>query len=177
MNGSIDDDIYKSTYRLLLTHAKDEYDELSGIWRDLERKAQANIAIAGVFIAGTSVAFRVIETPDIMSKGLLIASIALLATAALISIFVLEVIEVQIIEEASNVSEASKVIFEKDCNHAAQEKLREFVTLRIEAWVSASKDVSLANAKKAHHLANAQAFLRAAVITTSLLLGYAAWTS
>jgi hypothetical protein len=177
MSDPIDDDIYKSTFRLLLSHAKDEYDEHSSIWRDLDRKAQGNIAICGIFMAGVTVIFRVVFDPDVFTKALLTASFIFPAVAAFLSIKVMQVVEVQAIEGASDIAKASKEIFDCDENNKAKEKLRLFVTTRIEAWVSVTEDVAKANKEKAHFLAMAQSLLRAGVFSSGFLLCYVLWLS
>ena len=126
-------------------------------------------------MAGLTVIFRVVVDPDIFTKALLSASYIFPAVAAFLSIKVMQVIEVETIEGASDVIKASKEIFDCDDNNKAKEKLRSFVTTRIEAWGSATEDVVKANAEKARLLAMAQSLLRAGVFSSCLLLGYVLW--
>ena len=74
---------------------RDEYKEISDIWRGLETKAQGNIAIAGIFIAG---AFAFIAKPETgihwLEKQFLIASLVFLVISVVSSVLVLKVREV-----------------------------------------------------------------------------------
>lgn len=159
----VEDDIYKSTSRLLLGHVKAEYDELGETWRDIERKAQTNIAVAGIFLTGTSVVFRMVGDPSWIMKLLFFLAFVLLALTALLSLRALLVADYESLEDSADVLVAAQKIFASPDNDSAKTAIREFVLERVTKLKEANEHNHKVNNRKAEKVARAQQVLIAGV--------------
>ncbi|MBI3562930.1 MAG: hypothetical protein HY080_14565 [Gammaproteobacteria bacterium] len=169
----IDDDIYKSTSRLLLAHVKAEYYDLTNTWRDLERKAQINIAVAGIFITGTSVVLRTLEHPSGAMKLLFLTAFALLALTALLSLRALLISDYESLEDSDEVLTAAQTIYNADDNHTAKQAIRLFVLERVTKLHAINRKNFEANNNKADKVAFAQKVLIVGVSLVIVAVGSA----
>ena len=170
MSDQTDDGIHKSVSRLLLGHAQKEYEDLCNTWRDLERKAQGNIAIAGIFLAGTTLALRVLESPTTVQKTTIMISLLLLSLSIIQSIRVLFTKEVSAMEDSTEVRVAAEDIFNTYSDQEAKEKIRRFVLKRLVQWEFVNQDVHRVNGIKANILSSAQRLLMASILVVVFLL-------
>ena len=84
MSDPTADEIRLDLTDLYLRRCKEEYEELSDIWRDIERKAQGTVAIAGIF---GFMYFRAVESGGGMVAVLFTAvCVGLLGLSALFSV-------------------------------------------------------------------------------------------
>lgn len=163
-NKSLSEGIYRSSSRLLLNHAEMEYSELSDTWRDIERKAQGTIAIAGIFSAGIVAILKDAYPASFLLCLFLTLSFSCLVISTIEAILALFVSEVVCIEDSENLIYEAKSIFDSRSEEEAKETIRIFVMNRLEHWKVAIESLSAANRKKVRSLEIAQKFMFASVI-------------
>jgi len=163
-NNGLSEDVYKTSSRLLMNHAEMEYSELCETWRDLERKAQGTIAIAGIFAAGIVGVLRLSSVPDGLLMVFLVLSFLCLIISIIQAILTLFVSEVICIECSVDVIDDAESIFLSGDDEEAKGCIRRFVMNRLVHWKDAIESLDSANRKKAGSLELAQRFLLASVV-------------
>src|SRR4028119_24929 len=82
----------KELRKQAITNSYDEYKELIATWRNLDTKAQGNITIAGIFIAGAfGYISKVDGQPALYEKLFFGLTIVLLITSVILAILVLRI--------------------------------------------------------------------------------------
>ena len=142
-----------------LSHAKTVYDDFAATWRDIERKAQGNIAIAGIFLAGSSLIFRTVENPSCSLAVVFFISVALLAISAIVSVFVLLVSEMEGIEDIEVFRKIAENSVEADDSENAKESYIDFLLKQIQSWEKTCVGLYNENSIKAKRLKAAQIIL------------------
>lgn len=170
MSDKISPDIVKSTSRLLISHVKEEYNELCANWRDVERKAQTNLAIIGIFIAGILLVLRIYPDPSTFRIILVFISLLLLSLTAIFSLLALMIKEVDTLEDSRDVLDASQEIFNSKNDKQATRLLRNFVSDRLEAYNSLNRSVHSVSQKKAKNVYIAQWLLITSIISVATLM-------
>jgi hypothetical protein len=160
---AIEDDVHKSTSRLILDHAHRENAEESAVWRDLDRKAQGTTAIAGIFLAALSLVVPALNTLPMLLSIVFAVAAFLLGATAIQSVRVLFVREVDSIEDSTEFREAAQDILCAPHNAIAKYKLRSFVIQRAQRWEQVNKGLHEANGEKADKLTLAQRLLISAI--------------
>lgn len=160
----ISDEIYKSTSRLLLKHAMSEYDDLSETWRALEHKAQANVTIAGIFIAALALSFRFMPNLDFVARVTAFLTLVGLTFSALQSLRVMLVKSVETLEDSSDVRKAARTILESTCDQDAKKAIRTFVFDRLQSLERINQGIHRHNEEKARKLHIAQWMLVISVV-------------
>ncbi len=151
-------------YDLCFDHAKYVYDDLADTWRDIERKAQGNVAIAGIFLAGVSLMYRSVDTPSDALNVASFLSVLFLAASAVCSVRVLLVSEMEGIEDLKDIRRDIERIALGDSLEVAEDQYRQFRAARVREWVRVNAGLSAENAKKAYRLKNAQRILMVGIL-------------
>ncbi len=163
------DDLHKSIARLVLDHARREYDESNETWRDIEQKAQGTIAIAGIFLGGGFALVRSFGSLPPCS----IAWFALAGAGMLVSIVTaiaaLLVRTVVTLETSDHFRERAEALIA--ASHTPAEfktRIRELVFDHARNFDAASAEVDAINSKKAGWVGWAQMSLLVAVLLTAV---------
>lgn len=168
MNLNLSEDVLKSTYRLMLAHVKDEYQLQCARRRDIERKAQGNIAISGVFIAGTLLVLKTSESPPMFLLITLGLTIFFLAFTAVYSLLALNVETVYVIQESDFVINTADKILVSTSDAEAKVALREFVNERLHVYKGNNQGLERANNNKEYSLEQGQNLLMASIYTFTI---------
>lgn len=148
----------------------DEYKELIAAWRNLDTKAQGNITIAGIFIAGAfGYISKVNQQPAIYEKALFTLTISLLITSVILAVLVLEIRTIFSAPLGNFVSENVKNISEVTDESDFVEYSRRIFYFHVARWQSVNLELTLANKNKGERLRQAQRFLLAAILVAALL--------
>lgn len=164
------DDIHKSVSRMILDYCKAQYEELCGIWRDLERKAQGTVAISSALLAGLLVYLRFLDSPSLVHVAFILVSLGLLLTSALFSIRALIISEVDCMEDPSTIRKAGDEILSQTDDSEAKAALRSFVSSHAKKWNDISDNLHEVNQGKAGWVQKAQQRLYLAVIATGITI-------
>lgn len=163
----------------VITAAKENYAEQSAIWRDLERKAQGNIAVCGVLLAGILAFIRMfltenlIQVPVLQSgvfwvfapwvfKFVLTISIVYLFKSILLALQVLNVRECDSPPHAGAIQDMVTDLLDAG-DVADPQRVCNLHYDQIASWSVANNSVADANAVKASDLWRAQRALCIAV--------------
>jgi hypothetical protein len=150
---------------------RDDYDKLTETWRSLENKAQGNVAIAGIFLAGAFAFIREIgKGSHLYEKLILSFTITSLVIGVILSVLTLRIRLVAFPPVGENVHRLVRDLLR--INDAAEllSRMPLFFNDRIAEWRIVNKAVSDANRSKARHLWRAQLFLLAAILMIAVLL-------
>ncbi len=139
--------------KLLLDHCQFEYNDLSDTWRDIERKAQGEIAIVGIFLIGGLTFLRFFIPENLVAFGLIALSMAILVVSALLAISALLVDEVETVQPIGDVRE-----FLKSCS--GEDALRAY----LDRWEIVNTDLSNKNYRKSAWVLRSQYALMGGVI-------------
>lgn len=146
-----------------------EYKDISDIWKNLETKAQGNVAIAGIFIAGV---FAYIEkiSPNLRSheKFLIAASIICLVISICSSIFALAVRETTTAPLGAGTDHYGTALLALN-DQDFLVRIPEFFPDMLSAWKRYRSAAKEANRSKASSLRVGQFFLIGAVSAVAIL--------
>jgi transcriptional accessory protein Tex/SPT6 len=151
--------VIKSTSRLLVQHARDAYQHEAEDWRDIDRKAQGVVAICGIFITAAALSLRNLPSFTFIGHLALFALVVVVLIGAWWAISALRIAKIEHgVERTSDVIDRAKeIIFEDDSDSAAaQQRIRQFVLDRAEAWSKAREALESVNHKKADLILSAQ---------------------
>jgi len=117
--------IKKSTSRQLVYYVEREYNEIASTWRDIERKAQGNIAIAGIFLSG--IIFVLSTKPHCTVYLPLFCSVFCILYCIYSSIRALLVSSFDTIEDGDAILKDASEIFaiETNRNYGKKDKIKE----------------------------------------------------
>jgi hypothetical protein len=152
-----------------LTASYDEYKELSAAWRNLDTKAQGNITVAGIFIAGAFAYLTKFTQPGIVEAGILSFAILFLVACVVLSVLVLQVREVPPHYLGGFMRDMVSDL-EGKTDKEFREYLPAFYTLHARKWNESSEKLINANKGKGKRLWQSQVFLLAAIFTAALLV-------
>ena len=152
----------------LLTSCRDEYKDRSDIWRGLETKAQGNIAIAGIFIAGVFAFLRDVSgSADLVERALLGLTVITLVGSVVLSVRALRVQDAP----PPPMAAAIQPIWEHldMANHDLRNRLWTFLRDYSDLWCSANAEMKRLIGLKASHVSKAQALMVIAVLLVAAL--------
>ncbi len=152
-----------------LAAQKEEYQELSETWRQLETKAQGTIAVSGVFLAAAFAFVRQLTaSASIFERVLLIVGIALLVLSVSLSIWALRIRRVPkapigdaIDRLVSNLEQRGEQI--------SQDRLANLVHEQTRMWRRTNESVQVANNGKAKRVFAAQCLLLSAILVVAVV--------
>jgi hypothetical protein len=160
----------ESLLKTALDAYRDEYEKLAEIWRSIEVKAQGNIAIAGIFIAGAFAFVRDIIRPSPnCQKHIFVVALGLLVASVIFSLLALRTRSMlrppggEIVSKL--VGDLLPLISEKDF----EDRMPAFIENQIKGWKQSVEGVRKANEDKASHLWVAQLSLLAAILLVAVL--------
>ncbi len=168
-------DVGEALARHLLESHQQEYLRLIDTWRMLEGKAQALVAIAGIFLGGM---FGFAK--EIRGQECILCKIAIIVVIILLSISVersVRALRVRVIETAPTAAMTKRMVDILLAVKDATERSARFVPFlfdRARGWESTLRDHADANEEKAAALSQAQGFLFYAIVVAALLV---AWTT
>ena len=151
-------DAQPQTAALLLEHCRTAYMAEADDWRDVERKAQGTVAIAGIFMAGALVVLRSVQQLGSTESLLLFATILALAITAVVAVMSLLVREVYATEPGQDVKASAQAVFDAS-DDQIDDAFFELVRERTDYWIEARKSLSDAGTKKAGLVFMAQLLL------------------
>lgn len=160
----------KETLRkAVLDSYRDEYKEYADNWRNLETKAQGNVAVAGIFIAGV---FAFITKTDSalneIEKFFFFLAIGFLVSSVIFSIFVLRTRSVPVPPLGSFMDYTVKRLLVVD-NADFHERLQRFGSDHFNTWRKVMAETEKAIRLKADRLWIAQILLMGAILTVAIL--------
>jgi hypothetical protein len=160
----------ESLLKTVLDAYRDEYEKMVGSWRGLEGKAQGNIAIAGIFIAGAFAFVRdIIRTSPNYQKHIFVVVLVLLVVSVINSLLALRIRSVpgppggEMLSKL--VGDLLPLISEKDF----EDRMQAFIGDQIKGWKQCVEKVREANGDKAVYLWVAQLALLAAILLVAAL--------
>ncbi len=159
----------ESLKQTVLDSYREEYKDYADNWRNLETKAQGNIAVAGIFIAGVfAFLTKGNYTPNEYDRFLLLLSIGFLVASIVASIFVLQTRTVKVPPLGSFVDYQIKRILKVD-DADFHERVRRFGLEHFNKWREVMDAMDKTVQSKADRLWIAQILLMAAILSIALL--------
>lgn len=162
--------------RQALDYAILEYKDVVETWRDIERKAQGTVAIAGIFIAGVVALQGKLSSTSCAVSASLAVVIALLTLTVVCSIVSMRVSSIEALTGTDEVLKMAKASVERasraDGATTSPEFWEELATLISEP----TQAVHAVNRRKADWVAVAQITLGIAVLIVGVLLTIATFT-
>jgi hypothetical protein len=156
--------------KTLLDSYKDEYKELAEVWRGLETKAQGNIAIAGIFIAGVFVFLREINPHTLWVEKLILGiAVILFVISVFFSIFVLQVRQVPL-PPMGSFADHMFVDLLRFNDDELRQRIGFFINDQAKAWKEVKQGILTTNETKAANLWLGQQFLLFAIAAIAVLI-------
>jgi hypothetical protein len=159
-----------------LVASYDEYKELTGAWRNLDTKAQGNITVAGIFIAGAFGYLTKFTEPVAFEAVTLSLTVVSLVLCVVLSVLALRVREVPphylgdfMREMVGNLEDKTDEEF--------REYLPAFYTIQAKGWGESSKELIAANESKGRRLWQAEVCLITAILLAAVLVVFRLITS
>ncbi len=148
----------------------EEYKELTETWRSLESKAQGNIAVAGIFIAG-SLAYLEKLSPQLQrhEQVFLLIAIACLIVSVILAILALKTQTITPPPLGSFVAYYSTKLVKIETEATLQTYLESFFAEHVSLWGVVIGQVKESNDSKAQYLWSAQRWLIAAIFAVAAL--------
>ncbi len=159
----------ESLLSTVLESYRDEYKEIVDTWRNLEAKAQANVAIAGIFIAGAFAYLRENAVPMHLYQKILLSSgiICLIITIGF-SIVALRVRRLPAPPLGDYIDRLVRDLLEVD-NDEIIERMPHFMNDQIAGWRIVRNEYVKSNQLKAKFLWIGQILLVAAILAVGVL--------
>jgi hypothetical protein len=155
--------------KILLDLYQEEYNEYAVNRRNLETKAQGNVAIAGIFIAGLFAFITKTDYhPNHIESFLLLLVLVFLVSSIIFSVLVLQTGRVPIPPLGSFAGYSVKRLLQID-ETDFDERLRRFSGDRIYIWRTVIDKIDKGVKVKAKRLWIAQVLLMAAILSVALL--------
>jgi len=146
-------DVVKTSY-------VEEYKDLQDTWRDIERKAQNTVALAGIFLGGILAFVRnLAATPFNLERFLLIATIILLSVSLFHCILVLKARMIAWPLRGVYVEKLVTDLLKLTSEEFDEKRYTAFVGDQTKTWKQVNNDIYKANLDKARHLWIAQIFI------------------
>jgi hypothetical protein len=147
----------------------DEYKELIAIWRNIDIKAQGNITVAGIFIAGAfTYLSKISQKPEDYEQVLFVLAIMFLVFSVILSILVLWIRNSPHPPLGDLLVPVAKRMLDLDDETFHEYWVEVFYT-RVDAWTSARHLLRSSNETKGHLLWTAQMFLVIAILWAASL--------
>ena len=149
----------------------EEYKEQIETWHNLESKAQGNIAVAGIFIAGSLAFLEKLGGQQLQQheKFFLLAAIGCLIVSVILAIFTLKTQTITAPPLGSFVSHYTRRLVKIDAEANLQDYLKSFFSEHVSCWEAVMDQVREANAFKAQYLWAAQRWLIASILAVAAL--------
>jgi hypothetical protein len=149
----------------------DEYKERIAAWRNLDTKAQGNVAIAGIFMAGAFayISKAVCQQPAFLELLLFGLTVLLLMVSTVLAILVLQIREMPRPPLGTYVSKIAKDLSAVGRDKEFQIYARKRFDRHTEEWGDANIQLASKNNEKGRYLWRAQLFLLAAISAAALL--------
>jgi hypothetical protein len=164
----VSDGVYKSVADFVLDHGAARYKELSEVWRDVERKAQGTVAIAGVFVGGVLALSRNLEVQVDLVRYFSLAGFVALAVSCLCALLALRLKEIILMTSDEIVLSGAKDILTELSDTGAQRKLRAFLGQMAERWATLNRLIERANRRKMRWLRCSHWTLAAGLLSSTL---------
>lgn len=169
------EDIRLRLAREVLDAAAKDFERTLDTWKGLEGKAQATVAVAGIFIGGTFAIVRDMGGAATLHRVLAGAVVALLVAAVLSAVMALRIRFVTGPPSAANLQAVLADLFALTDAQMAQRELA-YVQDRIRLWRAGIDEHDRANQAKARWIGRAQvclllAILAAAGLVMAMLVG------
>jgi hypothetical protein len=147
----------------------DEYKELVNIWRNIDSKAQANITVAGIFLAGAfAYLSKVSHHPDIYEQVFFVFAIVFLIISIVLSIMILKIRDLPHPPLGEFLEPAARLLLAlNDADFTAY--MPGLFNSHADAWTDTKEQLRAANRSKAELLWAAQVFLIIAIAWAALL--------
>ncbi len=157
----------------VLSAYEQEHTRLVETWNSLESKAQATVAIAGIFIGGMLALAKDItpETGFLARIIILVPTIILLATV-LCAALALTIQTVEDAPEGDNVRAFVDDLLAVDTAEELSERMPRYLGDRSKIWSATNSEHFAANEQKAGWIQRAQWLLFAAIVTAALVVGW-----
>lgn len=156
--------------KALLDSYKDEYKELAEVWRGIETKAQGNIAITGIFIAGVFIFLREINSQTFWAEKLILGlAVVLFIISVYLAIFALQVRQTRF-PPMGGFADNMFIDLLRFGDVELCERLPRFINDQANAWSQVKEDIIASNEVKAAYLWWAQQFLLFAVAAIATLI-------
>jgi len=160
----------ESLLKTALDAYRDEYEKMAEIWRGLEGKAQGNIAIAGIFIAGAFAFVRdIIRASPNYQKYIFVVALVLLVFSVFYSLLALRTRSVQSPPGGEIASQLVGDLLPRINDKDFEDRMPAFIRDQIEGWKPCVEEVRKANEDKAAYLWVAQRALIAAILLVAAL--------
>lgn len=159
----------ESLGKLVLESFFDEYREYTENWRSLETKAQGNIAIAGIFVAGVfAFLTKSGSTPDVYERFFLLIAIFLLIFSVIFAMLVLRTRIVPIPPLGSFMDYSARHLLLL-AESEFPERFRRFNSDHTNTWREVISKTTKSLRSKAFYLWIAQVLLMSAIISVAIL--------
>lgn len=166
--------LLEKLFKFALESLKDEYSELCDNWRSIDTKAQGNIAVCGIFIAGSLAFVRTLpDTPDQNTLLLLTVAILCLLFSTVLSLLVLKVRTVPSAPSGTEISELVNDLTRPESFE--QDDYERFLGEQLRMWQKTNEKVFENNRDKVRCLFLAQLGLMAALFVSVATAIYETW--
>ena len=152
-----------------LAASYDEYKELTGAWRNLDAKAQGNVTVAGIFIAGVFTYLTAFPNLGVFEAVVLTATILFLVACVIFSVLVFRVGEMPPHYLGDFMREMVGDLQEKTDGEFPEYLLR-FYTAHARGWDKSSKQLIKKNKHKGKRLWQAEVCLLIAILSAAVLV-------
>jgi hypothetical protein len=176
--GQVSDDVHKSIARLMLEYGRLEFADVCETWRDIERKAQGTIAIAGVFIAGVVALLTRFEWLPCYVSAILAGVILLLVVSVLLAVRGLFVSKYDGLRDSAEVFREAEEVLTAASDADAKKAIRTFVKNMADDFSTTNMEIHKVNGRKAEWVLRAQLCLACGAVVTGVLmmvLVFASW--
>lgn len=147
----------------------EEYNELLATWRDLERKAQNTVALAGVLLGGALAFVRNIgASTDSLEKFLLTATVGLLSMSLLSCWFVLRTRWTPGPPSGKYIEKLATDLLKLKAAQLTNERYAGFIVNQAVKWNTVNRAIYKANLEKASHLQVGQFFVVASLAVVAI---------
>lgn len=158
-------------FKAALDAYKDEYGELYQTWRNIEAKAQGNVAIAGIFLAGLFAFLRDIAPETFWwQKALLVTAGCALGISVLLAALVLKVRTRLSPQVGRNIEALVRDLTRLSDESDLIGRLPAFASDQMEVWRSTVSQLEDIVQGKAKNLRCAQIFLALGVVAIVILV-------
>ncbi len=163
-------DLRRDLRNQILEAYRDEYKELCFNRQNLDVKAQGNVAIAGIFLAGIFVFIRDVGKFSCFEKVLLITLIVCLVASVLLSILALIVRKITDANLGNNIKALVERILEESDFEKLKEASAQSPTDQKNLWEKLTPDIRKINTEKGWYLLIGQILLLAAITAAVVVL-------
>ncbi len=156
---------------------RQENQELSSQWTNLDGKASAAITVSGVFLAAILAFIRELNaSASDLEKGILTAALVLLIACTILALLVIRLRPVTAIPCGKPLVEMIDDLVAA-ADGTSDERLRNFARDHARLWQKANQTVSEAIASKARCLQAAHAMLFLAIVSAAAIAALKTWSA